>query len=193
MDEKTFVRLEWWGIPAVLAAMLALHYGYRLSSGAMWSILFGAVNESAWEHIKTMILPYLGWAAAELCAVRIPLRRMVAAKAAGVFAGAGAIAGLFFVGLLIPGIQLTMWHLLCSAAGVALAQGISLLLITREVKTEGWFAVAAFALVLLLAMYLTFTVNPPKMILFQDLDTGAYGLLPRPVDSGVLFGEGLLT
>lgn len=187
------MRLEWCGIPAVLAAMLALHYGYRLSNGAMWSILFAAVNESAWEHIKTLILPYLGWAAVELCAVRVPLRRMVVAKAAGVFAGAGAMAGLFFVGLLIPGINPPVWHLFCSAAGAALAQVLSMLLISRDVKTEGWFAVAAFALVLLFAMYLTFTVNPPKIPLFQDLDTGAYGLLPRPVDTGVLFGEGLIT
>ena len=60
-------------------------------------------------------------------------------------------------------------------------------------KIEGWAVAAVFSLVLLAAMYLAFTVNPPKIILFQDPDTLAYGLLPRPLDSGILFGEGLLS
>lgn len=192
MEEKRFVRLEWWGIPAILVASLALHYGYRMSNGAMWSILFGSVNESAWEHMKALCLPYLGWAAAELCVVRVPLRRMVVAKAVGVFAMAAVFLALFYAGSLLPGIFPPAWHLVCAAVSIGTAQLLSGLLLVREVKTEGWFAVAAFALVLFFAMYLTFTVNPPKIPLFQDPDTLAFGILPRPVDTGVMFGEGLL-
>ena len=193
MKVEKWRRLEWWGVPLILAAMVGLHYGYRLSGGAMWSILFGSVNESAWEHVKALLFPYLAWAAIEWCAVRVPLRRMVVAKAAGAFLMAGVFIGLYFLEYLAPGINQRVWHLLCAAAGVILAQILSERMMATELKTEGWSTVAAFALVLLVAMYLAFTVNPPKMILFQDPDTAAYGLLPRPVDTGVLFGEGLLS
>ena len=94
MTEGKWRRLEWWGIPLILSAMIGLHYGYRLSGGAMWSILFGSVNESAWEHVKALLLPYLAWAAIEWCAVRVPLRRMAVAKAAGAFLMAGVFISL---------------------------------------------------------------------------------------------------
>ena len=102
MTEGKWRRLEWWGIPLILSAMIGLHYGYRLSGGAMWSILFGSVNESAWEHVKALLLPYLAWAAIEWCAVRVPLRRMAVAKAAGAFLMAGVFISLYFLEFLIP-------------------------------------------------------------------------------------------
>jgi hypothetical protein len=193
MTEGKWRRLEWWGIPLILSAMIGLHYGYRLSGGAMWSILFGSVNESAWEHVKALLLPYLAWAAIEWCAVRVPLRRMAVAKAAGAFLMAGVFISLYFLEFLIPGIDQRAWHLLCASAAVILAQILSERMMDTGLKIEGWAVVAVFSLVLLAAMYLAFTVNPPKIILFQDPDTAAYGLLPRPVDSSALFGEGLLS
>ena len=30
MKEEKWRRLEWWGVPLILAAMVGLHYGYRL-------------------------------------------------------------------------------------------------------------------------------------------------------------------
>lgn len=193
MTEGKWRRLEWWGIPLILSAMIGLHYGYRLSGGAMWSILFGSVNESAWEHVKALLLPYLAWAAIEWCAVRVPLRRMAVAKASGAFLMAVVFISLYFLEWLIPGIDQRAWHLLCASASVILAQILSERMMDTGLKIEGWAVVAVFSLILLAAMYLAFTVNPPKIILFQDPDTLAYGLLPRPVDSGVLFGEGLLS
>ena len=46
-------------------------------------------------------------------------------------------------------------------------------------KIRPWFPAAAFALALFIAMYLTFTVNPPHISLFLDSSTGTYGIRPE--------------
>ena len=50
---------------------------------------------------------------------------------------------------------------------------------------------AAFALALFIAMYLTFTVNPPHISLFLDSSTGTYGIPPRNLDAGAVYLDAL--
>ena len=54
-------------------------------------------------------------------------------------------------------------------------------------KIRPWFPAAAFALALFIAMYLTFTVNPPHISLFLDSSTGTYGIPPRNLDAGAVY------
>ena len=41
-----FQQLEAWGVAFTCLTGLLLHFSYRLSGGAVWSILFGAANGS---------------------------------------------------------------------------------------------------------------------------------------------------
>ena len=47
------------------------------------------------------------------------------------------------------------------------------------------------ALALFIAMYLTFTVNPPHISLFLDSSTGTYGIPPRNLDAGAVYLDAL--
>ena len=80
-----FQQLEAWGVAFTCLTGLLLHFSYRLSGGAVWSILFGAANGSVWETVKIMALPYLCWSIVELCFLRLPLKNFVVARVTGLY------------------------------------------------------------------------------------------------------------
>ena len=59
---------------------------YKASGGELLGILFGAVNNSAWEHCKTLLLPYLIWSILELLSFKPQVRHFTVAKTASLYA-----------------------------------------------------------------------------------------------------------
>lgn len=57
MKVKFFRNLEIVGVFFVFSLVFLLHYIYQLTDGTVFSILFGAVNESVWENTKYFSLP----------------------------------------------------------------------------------------------------------------------------------------
>ena len=51
---------------------------------------------------------------------------------------------------------------------------------------EQLFLPCVFMMLLLIAVYCSFTVFPPHMILFEDIQTGMYGIIPEYIDSGAI-------
>lgn len=193
MDKKSFIKMETWGVPVNFGLCLLLCFSYTLSGGAVWSVLFGAVNASVWEYIKTLALPYVIWAAMETAVCRTPLRRMIVSKAAGLYAMTAA-AVIFYNLIAGPaGYSSPFLLALGGVLSLALGQLLSFKVLTGSADLGAWFTVAAFALVLFAAMYLTFTINPPKMGMFCDPNTGIYGIPPKAVDAGDYFLSKTLT
>ena len=170
-----FQQLEAWGVAFTCLTGLLLHFSYRLSGGAVWSILFGAANGSV-----------------ELCFLRLPLKNFVVARVTGLYVmTAGTIAfRLLYAGIL--GTSYAWADILGFAAFAALGFLISSKVMAADSnKIRPWFPAAAFALALFIAMYLTFTVNPPHISLFLDFSTGTYGIPPRNLDVGAVYLDAL--
>ena len=68
---------------------------------------------------------------------------------------------------------------------------VSKVMVADSNKIRPWFPAAALALALFIAMYLTFTVNPPHISLFLDSSTGTYGIPPRNLDAGAVYLDAL--
>ena len=59
MDISGITATAWWlTVPLFIAGSL-LHFVYDWSGGKRWVAVFGAVNESYWEHIKIAVWPVL--------------------------------------------------------------------------------------------------------------------------------------
>ena len=185
MEKKQLCRLEMWGVLFTFCAAVVLHFSYQFSDGAVWTILFGAVNESVWEHIKILALPYLFWAFIERCLVQVPLRRLIVAKTAGLYFIAAATALGYFAYTGIAGHSILFVDIFCSFLWIALAHWISCRLTQSTRQMEGYFTIASFALLLFIAMCLVFTVNPPHIKLFEDPVTGLYGLSSAVTDMSI--------
>lgn len=191
-QRRRFRQLETWGVAFTCLTGLLLHFSYRLSGGAVWSILFGAANGSVWETVKIMALPYLCWSIVELCFLRLPLKNFVVARVTGLYVMSLGTIAFRFLYAGIFGTSYAWVDILGFAAFTALGFWVSSRVMdTDSNKIRPWFTAAAFAMALFIAMYLTFTVNPPHISLFLDPATGIYGIPPRNLDAGAVYLDAL--
>lgn len=172
-------KMEIWGILFTFATGTLLHFCYEWSNRAVWSILIAAVNESVWEHIKIFILPYLFWTIMEISYLRIPMKKTIVAKTIGTYVFAAITILFYYTYSGILGHSILILDIISVFIWVTLAHYISYKLISSNLKLDNFFTISVFALMILISMYLTFSVNPPKMDLFKDPQTGFYGIIPK--------------
>lgn len=72
-----------------------LHFVYGWSDGSRVAAAFSAVNESTWEHMKLLFLPYFVFAVVEFIVFSEAFRNFFAVKAVSILLGLAAIPTLF--------------------------------------------------------------------------------------------------
>ncbi len=160
---------------------------YQLCGGHLIGVLFGAVNNSPWERAKTLLLPYLVWGLLELLSIQPSMKRYTVAKTVslwlllGMLCGGGLLLRLCgFSADSVPFTALSLFSMLTASAA-------ALLLYRSPLPLRNWFAVCVFLLFLFLSLYFSFTPFPPQNLLFQDSDTGLFGIVPIYYDKGASF------
>lgn len=180
MNQKRFLWSEVIGAPVICSAAFLLHAVYPLSGGSALSILFGAVNESVWEHIKIFAAGYTAWATLELLWNKLPFKKFLVAKVASLYllslltAGACGLFSLFF------GRCVHMIDILLACILVCGAQITSFLLTITQRDTGRFFHEAVMLLMLYFLSFFSFTIFPPRMSLFWDPVSQGYGIPPTP-------------
>ncbi len=187
MNTKKFKILEIVGVPIIYLIATFLHFIYDLTGGSTLSILFGAVNESVWEHIKIFAVGFTVWTIVEFLFTKPAFKKFITTK----------VFTLYFLSLLIPLFFYTyyiftkepvIWlDLLSSFVFVALTQYVSYRLITNDNRISDYFPLALMLLMLYYLMFFSFTVFPPKLELFRDYETGMFGIIEDHIDMGACF------
>ena len=85
MKVKFFRNLEIVGAFFVFSLAFLLHYIYQLTDGTVFSILFGAVNESVWENTKIFLIAYAIWGLVELLVSNVYFKPFVVGKVLGIY------------------------------------------------------------------------------------------------------------
>ena len=165
------------GLLWTLAAGNLLHFVYQWAGESTVAGLFAAVNESTWEHMKLLFLPYFVFAVVEFIVFSEAFRNFFAVKAAGVLSGLAAIPVLFYTltGMFGP---LPGWaNIMIFFLADALAYFVSCRLMTAGRLRGGAMQLAGFALLwLLLFAFVWCAYRPPHLPLFLDPVSGGYGL-----------------
>ena len=187
MNEKRFFTLSLLGSVFIYALASLLHFTYDLSGGSALSVLFGAVNESVWEHVKIFSFAFITWSFLELLVIKPPFKKYVTAKVLSLYFLTLSIIVFFYTYTTILKKPILLVDLISSAVFVVLSQYISYLLTTRDNNIHRYFCVALFLLSLALIMLFSFTIFPPKIELFKDPVTNRYGLDSTKVDVGAIF------
>lgn len=179
---KKMLISELIGTVAVMLCSILMRHAYSMSGQGAVGILFGAVNQSAWEQCKTLLLPYLCWGMLELICARPSTRRITAAKTAGVY----LLCVVYLLSRLVfNNIQTgECGELILSAASVFLGFAASYAILKSGVKTDGLFCIALSLLFMIIALYFCFTPFPPDGALFTDPVTGLKGIIPTYLDCG---------
>ena len=183
MKNKAVAVSEAVGFVIIYAAAVYLHFAYPLSGGAALGILFGAVNESVWEHVKILSAAYIGWSLLQLSWLRVRFRQYAAAKCIGLYTLMGLIIGGHYGYTALTGEVLFRADIGLSVAAVALVQVMTYFLETRENQLADYFAPAMMLLMLYYLMFFSFTIFPPKAELFRDPTSGGYGIIEKIVES----------
>ena len=179
-------RLEFFGLFFIISLSVLLQNIYQLFGREAIGIMFGSVNNSIWEIAKTLILPYFLWSMLEMLTITPQFKKFVVCK---VFA-------LYFFGLLY--ILLCVALSVFSLSSVYLAEfivaivslSVTALLFCKAYLTDfdptHLFFPALFLLLLLGAIYFSFTPFPPQLFIFMDRETGLYGIIPQNIDRGAI-------
>lgn len=174
MKRKNWRRWEFWGLLFTLAAGNLLHFVYDWSGRRPAAAVISAVNESTWEHMKLLAVPWLAWTAAELIALRgaLPL----AARAAGLLAGLSAIPVLYYTALGVWGHTAPLVNILIFQLAVLAGWWTARRTACRR-GLDGalWQLAAAAALLGTAVIFVWWTFAPPELPLFADPLTGITG------------------
>lgn len=182
MDKKTAALSEAVGCVMIYCTAVLLHFVYPLSGGAALSIVFGAVNESVWEHTKIFTAPYIGWALIQLCWLTVRFRQYVAAKVIGLYFMAGFIIVFYYSYTAFTETTILWLDIGSSLIAVIGAQALSYQLETADNRLADYFAPSLMMLMLYYLMFFSFTIFPPKIELFRDPVSGGFGIAEKIIE-----------
>lgn len=94
--QKRLLRWELIGFAFTGAVGTLLHFVYEWTGGNPLIAAFCAVNESTWEHMKLLFVPFFLFTMVQFIVFAEPLRSFFAAKAASILLGLLAIPVLFY-------------------------------------------------------------------------------------------------
>ena len=168
------LTLEVCGLLFVLIFGTCSHFIYEWSGHNKWAGIFCAVNESTWEHMKLVIGPSLIWMAVE-APFLYSNPNFILAEALSITAMMLLIPIIFYSFLLVLKKETLILGILDFVFSAIVGQVVSYWILI-SVPVPSWANYLSSAvLVLILYMYLRFTIKPPKIFLFKDPITNNYG------------------
>lgn len=175
MKDTRWRRWEIVGLLWTLAAGNLLHFVYDWTGQSVAAGLFSAVNESTWEHMKLLAVPWILFSLVEYIAVRSG--GIAAPRAAGLLVGLAAIPLLFYGYQGIVGRDSMIVDILIFQVAVLLGFWVSWTLQRRrQLSGAGWTVLGLLMLLGVWALFLLFTFRAPDLPLFIDPLTGLRGI-----------------
>ena len=153
-------------IPVLQRLPGVLRHGY---------VLLAAANESTWEHMKLLAVPWVLWTIAECIGLRS--LRPAGPRAAGLLAGLTAIPLLFYGYVGVIGFHAAVVDVLIFQAAVLLAFWVSTALQKRGTLTAPvWQAAGVLVLAAVSTAFVVWTASPPELPVFIDPTNGTRGI-----------------
>jgi hypothetical protein len=185
VDRRKIAAWDATGGVAILLVGSFLHFAFELSGFALPVAVFGAVNESTWEHLKMFLWPGLGFAIVQHAYLRFEVNNFWFAKAAAMAVTALAIVLSFYcyLGIALPlyGRGFLAADIGTAVFGIALGQWVSWRLLTAPPKAAGTRMAGIVAIVLMITAVIVFTFLPPRVFLFENFYgyryLGEFGIL----------------
>lgn len=150
------------------------HFVYEWSGCNSFTGLFFPVNESTWEHLKLLYLPYLIWSVIEY-KVLDKNKSLWFGKAIGLLVGMLAIISFFYSYNGITGKNIPFLNILSFFIGIAAAFTVDYLII-RSGKCKNLEKVGITIFAVIGILFVLFSFIPPLIPLFKDPVTFTYGI-----------------
>lgn len=171
------LKFELLGIVFIFFAGSAFHFIYEWSGYRKIVALFGAVNESTWEHLKLAFWPGLLFALMEYPFIGDKVNNFWVGKSLGLFAMLVLIVMIFYSYTAIFKRNYLAADISTFFVAVALGQLLSYTVIASPPlpATANWIGI--LGLMVLTISFSLFTYFPPHAFLFEDPRSHQYGII----------------
>lgn len=175
MEDRSWKKWELAGLFFAIGCGNALHFLYEWTGRSAVAAVLSSVNESAWEHMKLLAVPWTVWTLLEALAHRRGTRDALA-RFVGLLAGAAAIPVLYYTYRGITGENIDLVNILIFQLAVLASWGVTRLL-RRRCKAPGRGRQTAGVLLhlALWGLFIWWTWAPPHLPLFCDPLSGTFG------------------
>jgi hypothetical protein len=173
--KKTSILWQAGGFALVTLGGTLLHFLYEWTGGSPWVAPFSGVNESTWEHMKLLFWPLVLVAVAQYPFFRENVNYWCV-KSMAILLGLLLIPVLYYTyngafGKSPDFINIAIFYLVA-----ALVFGFEFWAFQTHRPRRCQTGIALAGILLLAVIFILFTFRTPRLPLFQDPVTGAYGL-----------------
>lgn len=177
MTDRRWRKWELAGLCVTLICGNLLHFVYDWSGGNRIVAAFAAVNESTWEHMKLLAIPWVVWSLAEAVALRNSRRPVLTARALGLLTGLVLIPAAYYICTGALGINSMLVDVLLFQAAVLLGALVSWCVIRSGILSGPvWSIVGLLVLLGVWALMVWWTYMPPLLPVFIDPVDGTAGV-----------------
>lgn len=153
------------------------HFIYSWSGNHPLAAPFCAVNESTWEHLKLLVTPMLLFTCLEYWVYGKYRPGFLIIRALSILSGMVFIVVLFYGYTAFTGDNYLWADILTFILAVLAAFFLSLLLMKRNLLASAGAEMTARVLTAaIIVCFFLFTMQPPRVFLFQDPVTGQFGM-----------------
>lgn len=164
------------GIVFIVLLGSALHFAFEWSGYWAPVALFAAVNESTWEHFKIAFWPGLLFAVIEYPRLRGSVRTFWGAKALGLLTMPIVIA-LLYAYTAVLGYHNLILDIVIFVVAVAAGHLVSYKVMTSAEIDAAVSRALSVLLAVMVLVYSLLSFFAPSWFLFEDPETGQYGIL----------------
>ena len=145
--------------------------GYNRFIGALFP-----VNESPWEHLKLILLPYFIWSLIEYFALKND-SKIFFSKGIGAISGMAGIIIIFYTYSGIIGYNIGILNILSFFIGVLISFTTDYFMIKSDRFNKTFYNIIGIILfIILFAVFILFSFAPPLIPLFKDPLSLSYGM-----------------
>jgi hypothetical protein len=164
------------GIFIALGLSFLFHELYGLSNENFFVGLLFPVNESKWEHWKIVFWPILVVGIIEYFILKDEANNILFAKAIAILVAQIVTFGLIELYEAIFG-SWGMWlHIISLILGITAGQLTSIYIMINIKPSTKLYLIGLAIILIEIAIFITFTLNPPRTEYFKDSIDGTYGI-----------------
>ena len=175
------MKIKTWQIITIIICIILgtiLHFTYEWSGENIIVGAFSAVNESTWEHLKLIYMPFLLMAIVGYFAIGNKTNNYWFAQGLGILTAIIFTIVFFYTYTGIIGSNFAWLNIATFVISVFIGGFVAYKLLISEISYNAEFVSISF-LIILFFSFVLYTFNPPQIALFQDPITYEYGTKRR--------------
>lgn len=175
--KNKLISFEIFGAFFVIIIGAIFHFIFEWSNQWLPIGAIAPVNESVWEHLKLVFWPLVFFSVIEYFTLKNEANNFLLSKLVAILIAELTILVTFYSYTAILGTEILFVDILSFIVGVILGYIASYRIL--KIKTApNWSMIISLAAIIILGIiFVVFTYLPPEIPLFEDPETGMYGII----------------